>query len=363
MFGPAYGHNIIPFLEYFNEDDASDLTFIHNSKNTLKNQFSKIKFLHYTFINLFSIFSFIKIVRDDFDLIWNHGGYNALELLLIFLFKRKNTKFVINVWGERIPHLASLKNLRGSLYRYLYGKCDYITCLWYGTKDLWKAILPKHKVGVDLWGLHRAYFKPNTKVLNSFTQQFIDSMDKQKMIFFYPKSITTASHHLLLLDAIKSLEKKDSMLVYFWLGNTNNLKIRTEVEEKIKEYELSDVVKLVDHPFLDFEDMIAIWNHVDVGIQIVNNDQLSTTLLEPLLLKKEVMISKIKPYEKFVEVFPSMELKLITNRVESIQDGFKELINGAKTSKLILEERSNIIKFQFNFHNNISKMVEKFKEI
>ena len=363
MFGPAYGHNIIPFLEYFQEDDTSKLTFVHSTSNTFKSQYSRIRFSCYSVINPFSIIKLVSIIRADYDLIWNQGGYNILELLLIYFFKRKHVKFVVNVWGERIPKLAKKKNVRGFLYRFAYSKTDYITCLGYGTKDLWEEILPSNKIGVDLWGLHRAYFRKNKKELLPFTSEFIDSIDKDKTIFFYPKSITTASHHLLILDSINGLENRDKILVYFWLGNTNNQKIRAKTEDKIKGYDLSHVVKLVDHPFLPFEDLIAIWQHVDVGLQIVNNDQLSTTLLEPLLLEKEVMGSKIKPYEKFSEVFPSMQLKLIENRRYDIQNRFKELANGERTPKDILGERSGVIKTQFNFHNNISKMLKKIKEI
>ena len=71
--------------------------------------------------------------------------------------------------------------------------------------------------------------------------------------------------------------------------------LKAESHRMIKQLNLTDHIKFVEHGFLPFADIISIWKAVDCGLQIAAHDALSTSLMEPMLFKKEVIVSKIFP--------------------------------------------------------------------
>ena len=146
-------------------------------------------------------------------------------------------------------------------------------------------------------------------------------------------------------------------------GNISRGSYEYAAKKDIESFELTENLEIVYHDFLPFYDIIKIWEHVDVGMQIVKNDQLSTTLLEPLVLKKEIMVSDIYPYQMINEHYPELELKLTKNDPVSIAQNMENLINGDETSDSILENRKHLIEKEFNFEKNIQKMMDYYQQL
>ena len=365
MFGPAYGHNIKPFLDFFNKNHEQYLlTFIYSGKNTfaINSEFKNIEFIELK-KTIPSVLNLIKTLRHSFHLIWNHGAYNIIELLLITCFKKKNSFFNINIWGERIPILASKNNFIGKLYKLVFNQSDIIQLNWYGTQKLILDTFPNKETKVFPWGLDNQYFTETSEKLSEFSEKFIESLPSDKTKFFYPKSFSTASDHEAIIKACKILKQKNisNFVVYFWLGNITDENLEKKYTNLIKDYFLGDNIKIVKHPFLSFFEMKKIWEQMNVGLQIAINDQFSTTVLEPLLFKKEIIITNIFPYKKLIKLYPELELNLIVIKDKLIANEMNKYIEGKLSSYDLLEKRKQFVINEFNFEKNIIKMLDFYK--
>ena len=365
MFGPATGHNIRPFLDFFSNHSEYRLSLVYSGNNDIEN--NNLSTINYFKLSksLLVIFQLIKKIRQTEGIIWHQGGYNTFELLLTYLFKKRKTLFIINVWGEHVPNIAKTKTLQGRMFKFFYKKCDIISCLWYGTKKILDDFIEPKKVVVLLWGLENTYFSEEEQELKDFTRNFINEIPKDKTTFFYPKSFTESSNHDGIIDAARILKNRgvDNFVVYFWTGNITRGGYEQTAKDKIKANNLDENIKIVYHDFLPFYDIIQIWKSMNVGLQIVKNDQLSTTFLEPLILKKEMLVSDIYPYQKITEHYPKLNLHLTINKPEVLADEMNELINGKRTSATTLENRKKIIEKEFNFEKNIQKMLDFYQEL
>lgn len=367
MFGPAYGHNIKPFLQYFQDNTAEyTLTFVYSGRNdfAISNEFEQIQFVKID-KNIKSLVLLYKTLQKKHHLIWHHGAYNLIELLLISLFKRKESYFNINIWGERIPQLANSKNLRGLIYRKIFRNANKIQLNWYGTQKLMEKIVPTEQTAVFAWGLDKAYFQTEKKTIYSpFTQKFIAQLPQDKFKFFYPKSISTASDHLSLIEACKLLKEQNTkpFIVYFWLGNVNNKQLEQKYIQAIENHQLQKYIQIVKHPFLPFEDIVAIWKKMNAGLQIAINDQFSTTVLEPLLFEKELIITDIFPYQKLNEIYPELNLALCSRNAKAIANQMKKIISTTPSDKNeLLQNRKQIVLKHFVFEKNLNKMLTYYK--
>lgn len=123
---------------------------------------------------------------------------------------------------------------------------------------------------------------------------------------------------------------------------------------------LKDFIKIEEHSYLPFYDMGKIWEVMDCGLQIVRNDQLSTTFLEPQLFKKELIASNIYPYQKYNEEF-NVSIPLIDINSESVAKEMELLIKGVnKTADTVLEQRTDVVKENFVFEKNIKFLLKEF---
>ena len=95
---------------------------------------------------------------------------------------------------------------------------------------------------------------------------------------------------------------------------------------------------------------------MDVGLQIASHDALSTSLLEPLFFKKEVIVTNIEPYEILKEKF-DFEIDLINQDKNELKKAMSRLITGNKTTGIELEKRQNAVSLNFNFEENIKKQI------
>jgi glycosyltransferase involved in cell wall biosynthesis len=364
MFGPAYGHNIEPFINFFEKNEDVKLTFAYSNKNDFLDSSQRIKYVKYS-SNPICLIRLALIIKKEYDLIWYHGGYDLNLLFLINKFKNRKTRLIINVWGEHIPRIL-LKDTTQSkkIFKY-YNNANIIQCNWYGVQNILKNKFSEKKLPVLPWGLHRDFFNNSKNSLKSITEKFISSINTNNTNFFYPKSFTEASDHDSIVEAVKIMKDNglNRFCVYFWSGNISRGNYEKLAIEKIKDYQLGDLIKMEKHSYLPFNDMRCIWEKMDCGLQISINDQLSTTLLEPLVLKKEIIATNIEPYQILDDKYETLKLNLIERNSLSIAQRMEEIINGKRTEVSVLESRKRIIEKEFNFEQNIQKMLDYYQTL
>lgn len=365
MIGPNGGHNIRPFLDYFQKYDTPfKLTYLSLKKfRHNPHEFSKIKIQNFT-VDLGSWITLVRLLRKGhFDFIWYHGAYQLPIALTIYLFKRSDTKINLNIWSEALPRAARKKNLRGKIYRYFLKKSDVVQCNWYGTEKLVKLAEPKSKTVVRLWGLAESYFEHNENpTLTQETINFVSSIPKEKYIFFFPKALTPANRHDLIIEATNELVKQNvtNFKVYFWLGKIDEA-IYLDLADLINTYSLKEYIELKEHSFLPFHDMKYIWSFVDCALQVVDKDQFSTSVVEPLYLKKNLLISKITPYELVEEKF-KITLDFVQNRKEDISTMMENFMKGYSTSESELEKRKRSVEEHLNFSINLKETLSFYND-
>jgi hypothetical protein len=294
-------------------------------------------------------------------LIWIHGGYNPYTLLIFKLLKKKKSIITLNIWNEYIPQLLVKKSLKSLLFKFILKQLDFIHCNWYGTENLFIQKGFKNTV-VLLWGLDKSYFNKTTHksvTKNQFVSQFLMSLPKNKTKFFYPKSITQASRHDILVESLKKLKEREinSFIVYFWLGNVHDEGEYQKLKRKIKFYNLEENIKIIQHPFLEIEEYKEIWNFMDCGLQIAERDQLSSTFTEPLALKKEIIATKIESYIIFEKKF-KLELNLVEIDPDKIYKRILNFLEGVRTNEKEIHLRYNIMQKHYCFQDNIQHALD-----
>lgn len=359
MFGPGRGHNVARFFDYFNQKGIHTplIYFFYNLPDQYDiSQFSKVTF--YNAWNPLRLFAFLK---KENSLIWVHNWTQWPLLIFIYLFKAKKSYLVFNVWSEPIPLLANTKTLKGKFYRWFFRRCNSVMCHWYGTYNLVENV---KGVNVQLlrWGMEEDRFQFSPSFSPSVeAEQFVNTLPKEKVKFFLPKSVHPDNNHLLVAKAVKDLVDKNisKFVVYFWQGNYVHEQALKEVEEFIEKEGLSEWVKIVSHGYLTNEDMHFIWNHMDVGINVINKDQLSTSFQEPMLYKKELIASDIKPYKLFEKKF-ELNLTLISISKQAICNRMEKIINGQRSTNEELENRKCVIESHFRFDKNMPLLLQAF---
>jgi len=361
--GRAGGHNIMPFLEYFNSSKEHNLTYLYSNDRTYYPKEENIAFYKFALSPL-KFLRFLKLIRKPYDLIWYHGGHSGLIFFLFASLRRKKSTFIFNVWNEWLIHKAKKGGIKGWLFKSAVKKSDIVHCNWYGTAEVLRETGWNNNIKVFFWGLHREYFATNTNIeLEEETKQFIAALPPQKTKFFFPKSISPNSRHDLVIDAAEELVKNgvEDFVVYFWVGNTNDPELMEKYEEFIRQKGVEEQVKLVRHGFLPFRDMMHIWHHMDSGLQIAANEQLSTTFLEPQFFKKEIVVTDIPPYRIFNDKFP-VNIPLVQLNANDIANEMKKIIKGGRTPGELLNQRHQIVKDNFNMYENLVKILEHYSQ-
>lgn len=358
MYGPAYGHNIETFIEYFQHHKKYKVDFVYTGDDdfAVDKKYSAINFIK---IALYPhlVIQLIFLIRKKPDLMWVHAS-NIYHLLFLNFFRSKKTILNINIWSEKIPRLAAGNSFKGKLWKYILGKCDYVQCNWYGTKKLVNNIVDTEVV-VFPWGLHKDYFEDNNKKISKIAQNFVDELPEDKVKFFYPKSITFASDHIAVVDAAYDLVQKGvtNFIVFFWMGNVLDKKMEAALRAKIKQLSLENYIKIEQHDYISYSDIKFVWSKMDVGMQIAIFDQFSTSVIEPMLMKKELIITKIDPYIKLIELHPDITLNMIERSSQNISKEMKSYISGERSTGEVLNSRAKMVKEEFNFNVNLEKML------
>ena len=95
--GRAGGHNILPFLEYFNASTEHELTFIYANDRTYFPEQDNIEYHKFSF-SPSKLAKLSKVIGAEYDLIWYHGGHSALILFIFSLLRNKNGCVTFALW-------------------------------------------------------------------------------------------------------------------------------------------------------------------------------------------------------------------------------------------------------------------------
>lgn len=359
--GRAGGHNILPFLEYFNEHTEHQLTFVYSNDRTYYPEKDNIQYVKFSFSPL-KFLKAAKVISKEYDLIWYHGGHSALIFYIFSILRNKKSTFIFNVWNEWLIHKAKKGGTKGKMFQYGISHADIIHCNWHGTAHVLRETGWNNNIKVFYWGLQKENFTNHAVADDNETNEFVASLPQDKVKFFFPKSISPNSRHDLVIEAAEKLVKDGitNFIVYLWLGNTNEEDLLAKYASQISKSGLSEYVILQKHGFLSFGDMQMIWKKMDAGLQIAANEQLSTTFLEPQYYQKEIVVTDILPYRMYNEKF-DLNIPLIPLDSEAVYNGMKDIITGNSTSKDDLEKRHHIVNNNFNFSKNIEKIIEHYQ--
>ena len=360
--GRAAGHNIMPFLEYFNTRKDIDFTFCYNEDRDFYPDKLNIKFFKIE-ANPGSILKLNKLLNDNIDIIWYHGGHSPYIFALFQRLRSSKTKFIFNVWNEWILRRAVKKDFRASVYRWAIRKSDVLHCNWHGTAEVVKELNLHQNVKVFYWGLHPEYFTTNTLPPVEETIKFFNWLPKDKTIFFFPKSISSSSRHDLVVKAGKILIDKGitNFKAVLWLGNRSNEELETSYENLIGKLNVREYVDFYHHKFIPFNDIRLIWERVDCGLQIAVNEQLSTTFLEPQFFKKEIIVTDIEPYRIYNEKM-GVNLPLIPLDENALAEIMEQVIIGNTPDHKTLEFRSQKVAENFNIIKSIEKITKYYED-
>lgn len=358
--GRAGGHNILPFLEYFNASSEHQLTFIYSNDRTYYPDKDRIEYHKFSF-NPVKIARLSKIIGKEYDLIWYHGGHSAMILFIFSLLRNKKSTFIFNVWNEWLIQKAKKGGLKGRMFQFGIRHADVIHCNWHGTAQV-LADTGWHKtIRVFYWGLQKENFTDHHTPESKETKEFIAQLPANKVKFFFPKSISPNSRHDLVIEAASILISKGvtNFITYLWLGNSNDEELLEKYNLLIKKLKLEEHVILKKHGFLSFGDMQLIWKQMDAGLQIAANEQLSTTFLEPQFYKKEIVVTDILPYRIYNEKF-NVHIPLIPLTNEAVASSMESIIEGNFTPMDEINRRSKIVRDNFNFSSNIEEIIRYY---
>lgn len=356
LFGPGFGHNIEPFLDHFNSKTSIECDFYYHGMNSFNKK--------YTGLNYFSIKkNLIQFVSNvsKYDVIWLMGGGKLMYLLYILLyFRKKKSTTVIHIWGEQLPLRAISNNLYGKITSNILRTFDIINCNWYGTADILRPNF-KDKVQVNVLGLSDLYFNPPENIDPEIIKM-MSLVDETTYNFYYPKSFLSVSRHDLVVEAVNILRNRslDNFKVYFTEGNANNIERQNEIRGLIHKYDLQEYIIILDRvKYFDTQNFNLLWGKMDCGLQIAQHDQLSNTIFEPLINKKELIISNIAPYQ-YIEEFFGFHLELTNLDMFDLALAMENKITlKSQTSDSEKELILNLIKERYTFKTNFETTFNK----
>lgn len=372
MFGPAYGHNILPFLQFFQKNREHELTLVspRDRRNRFgPEQFDRIRFLHLdnSVLRGMDYLRFLRVLRHECDLIWLHGGYNYLLLAYVALFRaRRHTYLNINIWGESVPRQAGKKNLKGALYRTCLRSADCVQCNWYGTGNLVTTNVPGAPVEIRFWGLPKECFEEEVeKEPSPAVRESTASIPEGVFRFFFPKALLPVNRHDIVIEAARILHERghNQFVVIFWGGNELDTTLFEKYTRQAEAGGVTSIIRMiVKHPFLSNSEMAELWRTMDAGLCIGDQDQLSTTFLEPQLYERELIASDIEPYRIFNEKF-NAGLRLVKNEPTALAAAMEGILTGkACTPAELKRQRSRTLHKNYNFTANLEQHVKDFEK-
>lgn len=373
MLGPGYGHNIQPWLEFFQARSREyELSFLCSEFEFDRKRFSNIDIFERK-SRWRQFFAYLRFVRKEkFDVLYIHGAYDWSGPLKRLLLAR-HKKSVINFWGEHVIRKAketpSFRDRIG--YKILFSMTDYFFCNWYGTYDLFTQYFPKlkHKTKITPWGLHKDWFIDNRPPLSEFVEDFLAGIADDEIFVFWPKSIVKPVRYNLLIKAIAMLktgemrEKVEKLKVVIWLGNYVDKDLLQQYIGMLKELNVEGNIRFVEHPYVPFSDIYCMWQRSNFAINLVDNDQLSTAVLEPMLMGKDILLSDIAAYRYLNDKY-DLRLNLVRNTPKDVAQGLARLIvaGSCQEDQALLDYRCQVVREEFQFDRNAEKIMAFLSE-
>jgi glycosyltransferase involved in cell wall biosynthesis len=369
MVGPGYGHNIEPWLIHFQKSQEHELFFLTEEFKFDREAFSAIEVLELKPVQRLPQ-TLARLRQSTFDVLYIHGAY--WPLLTLFILKwTKYRRAVVNIWGQTIIERSQHGSYRDrKSYKSVFEATDLIFCNWLGTKNQLERYYPNlsGKTILRPWGLHEDWFREDLPPEpTDFTKTFLADIDENATVCFWPKSPTRQTRFDVVIAALDSIRSTDSDLLdgfvlFIWLGNVEDKEYRSELEGMIKDLRLEDRVIFVDHPYVPFTDIAHIWKRADFGVNIVDLDQLSTTILEPMLMGKEVLLSDIEPYRVLNTAY-DLGLSLVSNTVDEVASRLRRIITNDKPlDQTLIEHRKQVISTEFRFSRNLDETLALLSE-
>lgn len=358
MFGPAFGHNIKPFLSYYNELEGVKLTLVYSGANSHQSEFSNVKFIRLSLSTLLMLS--LEVIRGKYNVLWLHGG-NRLSIplgIFIKLFKPRVLS-VFNLWGEGVLRHSERSKLYYFFAKYAFSGFSIIQCNWFTLENQFKIKFPKLRTKTMLWGINENYFKNNVR--ESVKSEIDAVVSEDSYNFFFPKTISSHSEHGLLISAFEQLKGLNWHL-YLLEGNGRDEQLFNKLVDYIETNGLNEQITFLKFSsYLQPSEMGYLWRKMDCGLQIVRNDQLSNTLVEPIIYEKDVLASNIPQYRDFNKYF-NVNIELVDNREASLSLAFKRKLIEDKPSSVILKQRMETVIANYSFEDNVSK-IHKFHEL
>ncbi|QTD37306.1 glycosyltransferase [Polaribacter batillariae] len=357
LFGPGHGHNMYSFISYFDKDSRFEVDFYYHGDNQFEKEYNKLNYFKFSKKFLYFVFNVRK-----YDFIWLMGGGRLIYLLFIpLLFKKKKCVTILHIWGETLPLRAVSDNIFGKFTRFLIKYYEVINCNWYGTAEILKKKIKNGSVKVNVLGLSEEYFlKPNP--VDQEIIKLKKKVSKNSYNFYYPKSFLSVSRHDLVVEAVKILKMQNlpAFKVYFIDGNAVNIERQNYIKDLVKKYDLSETVILLERvKYFDTKNFNLMWEVMDCGLQIAEHDQLSNTIFEPLINKKELIISNIPPY-KYLKKYFGFDFNLVPLDANKIAEEMKKKILNENAKNQEQKERiKNIIIDKYYFSTNFNKALNK----
>lgn len=369
MTGPMYGHNILPFLQFFQGHPEHELHFVYaaDRRNTFTpEQFPRIVFhrLDKDPLRALDYLRFLRVLRGGFDLIAIQSGHNYPLFLYFVLFRPRSAMLNAHTWSETVPRQAGRRDLRGAILRYCFRRCDHVLCGWHSTLELIRKAVPEANAVFIPWGIaEESFAAPPERPETDEAARFIGSLPHDRFKFFVPKSVTRFNRHDIIVGAADILFRQGlrDFQIYFWGGNERDDALIRHYREEIERLGLADRVCIVEHSFLPASDILCIWSRMDGGLAIGDRDQLSSTFLEPMLHRKELVASDIVSYRSFNKEYDA-QVPLVANRPEALAEAIAEILRGKRTSPDLLEHRRRAIETNLSLERNLAAGLERFEE-
>lgn len=358
LIGPGYGHNIEPYLKSLNKSDH-EVDFYYHNRNAFESKFECLNFkkLSKSIFNLF-------ISAKKYDVIWLMGGGRLLYIIAFLnFFKNSKCKLVIFPYSETLPRKSTEKTLSGKLTLIALSNFTLIHCGWYGLADLLHEKL-NNKILIHPMGLSESYFNiSESPDLDIF--KLIDKVADNTYNFYYPKSFTMSSRHDLVIEAVNQIKQDlnfPQFKVYFIGGNVEDVNRYNQLMEMIKNYSLeNEIIILNKEKFFKTEDFNLLWKKMDCGLQIAERDGISTTIFEPLINKKELIITDIPPYRYLQDHF-GFNLDLTSLDTLSIVEAMKGKILETSIHDIVNKEKIySIIREKYSFEKNFNTLLKNFE--
>lgn len=373
LLGPGHGNNIDSLLDLLFLSSEFRITLLTSKYGFDKSKYVSLQVVEFRHANrivqrLRIIRNLLRMKQHDFLVIL--GGSNLFEVIPVVLFaKRKKTIF--NIWGETIPQLLGKNGIKATIYKQILKSVDAIFCNWYGTRNIIVENAPylEFKIYIQGWGLSRD-FTEQKPIVSDFTADFLKSMPENKCVFLNMRSIDYYNEIDKILAALLILKNSypsyfERVLCVFWHGNNVIDGLQKKILDFIELHGLKEHLWCVKHPFVPSSDIRHIVDRADVVVNFVNRDQLSGSVLEGMFLKKQLIMSDIRPYRILNEECKT-GIKLIPVTAAAFADEMMlimdQLSNGNIDDEL-LDFRKCVVEKRFTRANNVAAIAAKFNEI